>query len=164
MDQDTWLSGFLSAGPKAALSGDTLVLTGDNVVIKFVDREKAQPDKPLQGTRWVLESLIDGQAVSSVPQGVEAFLQFEGDTVSGDDGCNRMSGKAVQGPGKITFSDIVTTNMACVGDRGSVEGMVLGVLDGEVAMRIDGDLLELKHPKGTGLQLRSASEPRPKSS
>lgn len=164
MDQDQWFAGFLKAGPKFALNGDELVLTGDKETIKLLDREKAQPDRPLEGTRWVLESLIDGQAVSSVPQGVEAFLQFEGDRVTGNAGCNQMSGKAVQSPDSITFSNVVTTKMACVGDRGSVEGVVLGVLDGKVAMRIDGDLLELKHPSGTGLQYRSASEPRPKSS
>jgi heat shock protein HslJ len=112
----------------------------------------------------VLESLLDGQSVSSVPEGVEAFLQFEGDRVTGNAGCNRMGGTAAQSPGKITFSDIVATKMACAGDRGTVEGFVLTVLDGEVAMRIDGDLLELKHPNGTGLQLRSSGEPRPQSS
>jgi heat shock protein HslJ len=164
MDQDQWFAGFLKAGPKFALTGDELVLTGDKEMIKFLDREKAQPDRPLVGIRWVLESLIDGQAVSSVPQGVEAFLEFEGDRVTGNAGCNQLSGKAVQSPGAITFSSVVTTKMACMGDRGSVEGVVLGVLDGKVAMRIDADLLELKHPSGTGLQYRSASEPRPKAS
>lgn len=164
MDQDSWLSGFLQAGPRFALSGDELVLTGDKEVIKLVDRETAQPDMQLEGTRWVLETLLSGQSASSVPQGVEAFLQFEGDRVTGNAGCNQMGGKAVQSPGKITFSDIVATKMACAGDRGTVEGIVLGVLDGTVAMRIDGDMLELKHPNGSGLQLRSSGEPRPKSS
>jgi heat shock protein HslJ len=112
----------------------------------------------------VLETLISGQAASSVPQGVEVFLQFEGDRVTGDAGCNRLSGKAVESPGKIVFSEVVTTKMACAGDRGTVEGAVLSVLEGEVSSRIDGDLLELKQSNGNGLQFRSAGEPRPSAS
>lgn len=164
MDQDQWLTGFLQAGPKIALNGDELVLSGDNAVIKLLDRKAAQPDKQLQGTRWVLESLIDGQSAGSVPQNVETFLQFEGDRVTGNAGCNQLGGKAVQEPGSITFSDIVTTRKACSGDPGRVEEAVLAVLAGKVAAKIDGDVLEFKHPNGKGLQLRSASEPRPSAS
>jgi len=164
MDQDQWLTGFLKAGPRFAVSGDELVLTGDQETIKLIDRKVAQPDKRLEGTRWVLESLVDGQAASSVPQGVEAFLQFEGDNVTGSTGCNSLGGKAVESTAAITFSDIATTKKACEGAQGSVERDMLAVLDGKVAARIDGDVLDLKHPNGKGLQLRSASEPRPTSS
>ncbi|HZM81385.1 MAG TPA: META domain-containing protein [Candidatus Limnocylindrales bacterium] len=164
MDQDQWLTEFLKAGPKFTLTGDELVLTGDQVTIKLLDRKAAQPDKSLSGTRWVLESLIDGQSVSSVPPGVEAFLQFQDDKVLGNGGCNGLGGQAVQGPGTVTFSSVFATKKACGPPRDQVESVVLAVLDGKVAAKIDGDVLELKHPNGKGLQLRSAGEPRPTSS
>jgi heat shock protein HslJ len=161
MDQDQWLTEFLMAGPKFALNGDDLVLTGDQVMVKLTDRKVAQPDRSLQGTRWVLESLVDGQVASSVPEGVEAFLEFEGEKVVGNGGCNGLGGQAVQGPGTVTFSSVFATKKSCGVPRDQVEIVVLAVLDGKVAVTVDGDVLHLKHANGKGLQLRSAGEPRP---
>jgi len=160
-DQDDWLTKFLTARPRYTLSGNNLVLTGDKEEIKLVDRKVADPDRPLLGTRWVVESLLDRDSASSVPQGAEAFLQFDGDMVTGNAGCNRLSGKALHQTGTITFSEVVTTKMACAAERGALENAVLAVLNGVVAAKVDADRLELKNAGGKGLHLRSATEPRP---
>ncbi|GIH03944.1 META domain-containing protein [Rhizocola hellebori] len=154
--QDAWLSAFLKAGPKFTVNGDELVLTGETETIKLVDKSASQPDKPLQGTKWMVQSLVDGQSAGSVPQGTPAFLRFDGETVTGDAGCNQLSGKAVQTPGAITFSDLKTTKKACAGDGAAVEAAMLGALSGQVTAKIDGDLLELRNANGKGLQLRAA--------
>jgi heat shock protein HslJ len=159
--QDDWLIAFLKAGPALAVAGDNLVLTGNTEVIKFVDSKAAKPDNPLLGTRWAVESLIDGQSVGSVPPGAQAFLQFTGDTVTGADGCNQLSGKAVQGPNTIVFADILTTKKACTGDNAALAAAVLATLNGQVSVKIEGDLLELRTAAGKGLQLRAVTDPRP---
>jgi heat shock protein HslJ len=165
MAQDEWLTGFLKAKPKYSLSGNDFVLTGDGgTVIKLLDRKVANPDRPLLGTRWVVESLIDGESVSSVPRGGEAYLQFDGDTVTGNTGCNRLSGKAVHSPGKVVFSTIATTKMSCAGDVAMLEAAVLSTVSGEASVKIDADRLQLVNPDGKGLGLRSATEPSPRSS
>jgi len=163
-EQDGWLTAFLTAGPRFTLTGDELVLTGDHEVITFVDRKTAQPDQPLQGPHWEVVSLIDGQAAGSVPSGAQAFLEFHGDTVTGSDGCNRLSGKAVQGAGTIVFSDLVTSKQACAKDAAALEAAVLATLRGEVTMKIDSDRLELRNANGKGLDLRAATEPGPTAS
>ncbi|HEX6684346.1 MAG TPA: META domain-containing protein [Candidatus Limnocylindrales bacterium] len=155
-EQDEWLMAFLKAGPRFALNGDELVLTGDKETIKFVDRKVARPDKPLQGTRWVVESLLDGQTAGSVPQGTQAFLRFDGDTFTGSDGCNQLSGKAIQGPSTIAFSEIATTRKACADDLAALSAAVLATLAGEVTFKIDSDVLELRSPNGKGLIARGS--------
>ena len=47
-------------GRRLALDGDQLTLTSGDTVIVFVDRETADPDRPLVGTNWKLETILDG--------------------------------------------------------------------------------------------------------
>ncbi|WP_183092593.1 META domain-containing protein [Nocardioides stalactiti] len=44
-DQDAWLTTFLGDGPTVALDGDTLVLTGGDVVLELVEQDV--PDEPV---------------------------------------------------------------------------------------------------------------------
>ncbi|HEX6682903.1 MAG TPA: META domain-containing protein [Candidatus Limnocylindrales bacterium] len=164
MAQDQWLTGFLQTGPRNVLFGDELTLTGDGAVLKLVDRKVVEPDQSLLGTRWVVESVITGQSAGSVPAGAEAFLEFDGDRVVGNTGCNSLNGQALHGPGKVVISDIVTTKKACGGDIDALEAAVLAALEGQVTVKVDADRLELLNANGKGLQLRSATEPRPTSS
>ena len=59
-------------------------------------------------------------------------------------------------PGHITFSDVITTKMACDDDRMRLERAVLSVLDGPVAYDVEADRLRLDHPGGNGLGLRAS--------
>lgn len=56
MEQDEWLVDLLTAGPVLALDGDRLTLTSGDTVVSLVDEESVVVDRPLRGTRWVLES------------------------------------------------------------------------------------------------------------
>lgn len=73
MAQDAWLSGFLD-GATVVAHGDTLDLARDGVILTVTDRVVADPDRPLEGTSWVLDGIVTGDAVSSVPDGVAASL------------------------------------------------------------------------------------------
>jgi heat shock protein HslJ len=156
--QDEWLAAFLTGRPAVTLTGSDLVLTGDGTEIRLSDREVADPDRPLKGTKWVVDGIISGDSVSSVPQGAEAFIVFsetDEDGFGGNTGCNGMGGKAVVAETTIEFSEVITTKMFCEDGRGELERAVLEVLDGEVAYEIEADRLTLNHPEGKGLMLKA---------
>ena len=153
MDQDTWIAGFLD-GAAMTLDGQTLVLAKDGVTLTLMDEEVANPDRPIEGTTWVVESLVENQAVSSIPVGLTATLVFADGKVSVDTGCNTGSGAATIGEGSITFGPIATTRMACPQPSMDLESFILGVLTGEVSATVDADALHLLGAGG-GLDLRA---------
>jgi heat shock protein HslJ len=154
-EQDTWLSGFLSARPSWRVDGTGLVLSSSTTEVVLQDRKVAEPDVALLGTRWAVETLVDGQAASSVPSGTEASLVFEADTVRVSAGCNTGSGGYRMSGGTIRFDAVATTRKACEPDRMTLETAVLAVLSGEVTFEIDADQLILTHPSGKELVLRA---------
>jgi len=157
--QDEWLARFLTGRPQWSRSGSTLTLEGGTTRIVLEDREVADPDRPLRGTKWVVDTIVDRDAASSVPAGVEAVIAFDNENrFGGNTGCNGMGGSAVVDEAKstITFSEVITTKMACDDDRMRVERAVVATLDGDVTYRIDADVLRLDAPGGHGLRLRAA--------
>jgi heat shock protein HslJ len=155
-EQDAWLAGFLGAGPMWRLDGDDLVLSTDDTDIRLTDRRIAEPDRPLLGTRWVVDGVVDHGSVASVPAGVEAYLTLRDDgRVDGFTGCNHFGGTAVERDERVSFSEMYATRMACGDEIGRLEAAVLAVLDGEVDAHVDGDRLTLTGTDGRGLRLRA---------
>jgi heat shock protein HslJ len=142
-DQDAWLSAFLGAGPAVTLAGNELVLAMPGGSIELLDREVADPDLALVGPTWTVQSIISGEAVSSVS--VVATLTFLADgRVTFDSGCNTGGGRYSATADKLRFSDLVTTDMACDGPAGEMEGQMLQVLGAEsVTYHIEAGNLEL---------------------
>ena len=156
MDQDSWLGEFLTGKPAWKLSGNELTLTSGQTELKLLDRSVAEPGRKLAGPKWTVTSLLDGEAASSVPSGVLAVLTFSDDgKVSGNTGCNILTGDAKVNGDKVTFGQMITTKRMCIEPAGPVEGHVLSVVQGEVSWRIDGDRLVLTHPSGAGLELHA---------
>jgi heat shock protein HslJ len=155
--QDGWLFQFLTSRPHYRLDGPVLTLRHDSTEMTLEDRETADPDRPLRGTRWVVEGVVEGDAVSSVPARAEAHLVIDkaDDSFGGNAGCNQMGGTARPAERTIAFSDVITTKMACDGDRMRLESAVLSVLDGDVTWEIEADVLRLNHPNRRGLILRA---------
>jgi heat shock protein HslJ len=154
MDQDQWLASLLD-GATIRLEGDTLTLTKAAVALTLVDREVVDPDRPLLGTRWVVDGLVEGDAVSSVPSGVVAALTFAAGRVDVEAGCNRGGGTVTVAEGTLTFGPIALTKMACEGGAMEVERLVSAVLGGEARYSIDAGTLTLD-AGAVGLVLRAA--------
>jgi heat shock protein HslJ len=159
MDQDTWLSAVLTSKPTVAVDGQTLTITADGATVTLVDKEVADPDRPLEGTAWTAESLISAQAVSSIPAGVRPpTLLLESGNVAVDTGCNTGRGSYTVAGDAVTFGPIATTRMACVDPGGQeTENAVLAVLDGTATVAIDGPVLTLMNG-ANGLQFRAAAD------
>ena len=156
MDQDTWLSSVLTSRPTVAIDGPTLTLSATGATVTFTDREVADPDRPLEGTTWQVESFISADAVSSLALARIPTLRLEGGSAQVDTGCNRGSGTYELGDGELTFGPLATTRAACVDDLASqAEQQVLATLTGTVTFEIEADVLTLR-AGDVGLVLRAA--------
>ena len=143
--QDEWLFGLLGSQPTLSRDGDELVLTADDTVITLVDEEVAEPDVPLVGTTWTVESLITGDAVSSVPAGAVSTFEFsEGGEVAVNTGCNQGGGRFTVDGDRLAFVDVAVTEMACDGPGGELEAAVLPILGADgLTFAIDSNTLTL---------------------
>jgi len=155
-DQDRWLAGVLTGSPAVHLAGTELVLTAGEVVITLLDRDVAEPDTALTGTKWILETIVDGETSSSVPAGVESTFEISEDgTVVVNLGCNSGGGSAEIGDGTLTFAPIGSTEMRCSDPAMQVESSVSAVLTGAVTYEIDASLLTMRNGS-VGLDWRAA--------
>ena len=155
-EQDAWLAKLLSDKPTVRSSGTELVLANNTTELRLLDRTVADPDRPLIGTRWIVESVVDRDTASSIPQGAVAHLLLDADgTFTGNTGCNHMGGAAVIAAPTIHFSGVFTTKMACEDARMRLEQAVLDVLRDDVSYEIEADQLRLRHASGKGIDLRA---------
>lgn len=154
MKQDEWLTAFLTSRPQWNLEGDDLTLTGKDTEIRLMDRRVADPDKPLRGTKWTLDTIIDGETASSLPASLRKkplLTLGEGDA-AGYDGCNSFSARATVSGATLKLSQVVSTLRACHGERQDVTSHVLDVLTASaVKYEIEAGRLTLTAPNGKGL-------------
>jgi heat shock protein HslJ len=154
--QDDWLAAFLGSRPTVNLAGSDLRLETDSVVITLRDRELVDPDLPLTGPTWRVESVLTGDMVSSIPPDAVATLFFKDDgTVEVNAGCNRGSGTWASVAGGLEIGPLMLTKTACEKGPAELEGAVLAVLEGEaIAAEIESNVLTLR-TAGRGLILRA---------
>jgi heat shock protein HslJ len=150
MDADAWLTDFLRQDPGWQLNGDELVLSAGATRLHLTDIRSAEPDRPLAGPRWSLQTVTDGDTAASVPAGAEAWLSFADGRVAGATSCARFEGAATAGAATITLAPPDTRALPCSPQLKAWARDVLELLRGELAYRITGDQLVL-----TGTDRRS---------
>ena len=162
MDQDRWIGAFMG-GAMLTVAGDTLTLKNGDIAMTLKDSAVADPERPLEGTRWVVDGIVAGDTVSTVPQGVTATITIAKGRIDVETGCNSGGGAAEIKDGHLAIGPIVLTKMACAGGTVALERAVTGVLSGDVAYTIQAGGLTLTadptvHSLGpaTGLTLRAA--------
>jgi heat shock protein HslJ len=153
--QDTWIGGVLAAKPVWKLDGDKLVLSTESTTISLLDKESAEPDLALDGTKWKLTATVTGQSTSHQAGFEKVWLTLNGERVTGSTGCNEFQGMVARATGKLTFGELATTRRACAGDAATVESLVLKGLQGDLTYQIDGSTLQLRSTTG-GLDFTAA--------
>ena len=153
MQQDEWLARFLG-GATITLAGDTLALAEGAVRLTLLDQKVATPDQPIAGTRWVVDGIVSGETVSSVPAGVTASFRIADGRVDVEAGCNTGGGTVQVTADTLTFGPIALTKMGCEPGAMAVEGAVIRVLVGTVGYTLQADVLTLD-AGDTGLLLRT---------
>ncbi len=157
MDQDTWFGSLLTAGGTLALDGDQLTMTSGDTVIVLLDREAADPDRPLVGTTWTLETILDGQTqtASSVPAGVTATLSIPDSGTISWTACNTSSGRLESiEASTLTIGQVSSTLKGCSEASGKVDAAMAAVLSGTVSYQIEGPVLHVRNGS-SGLDFRA---------
>jgi heat shock protein HslJ len=149
-NQDDWLSKLLSATPSWRMDGTNLVVTGSDAEIVLGTEAPAV----LEGGTWAVDSLVTGDAVSSVPGAVSATLAFAGGKVDVFTGCNTGSASYKVDGQAITFTSLLHTDQVCGQDQALVEKALLAALNGQATYKINRQALSLTNAKGEGVRLR----------
>ncbi|WP_433162278.1 META domain-containing protein [Kribbella sp. CA-247076] len=144
--QDDWLMNVLRSDPGWKLEAEQLTVTSGGTTITLTDRETAEPDLALDGTRWTLDTVITGETASHQAGAEKAWITLNGERVTGSTGCNELQGKVARDTGKLTFGELATTRRACAGDAGKLEQTLLGSLKGAVTYEVDANRLKLRTP------------------
>jgi heat shock protein HslJ len=145
----------LGAVDAVAASEGALLLTGDGIELRFTPVAQV-PDSPLEGTRWVLESVIEGQTASSTVR--TAVLALDADrTAEATTGCRTITGTWVVEAGALVVDDLLGDAAPCAPDVERQDAHVTAVLESGPAVGIREDRLTLTTDDGRGLVYRAGA-------
>lgn len=155
--QDDWLSGFLESSPRWTLADARLTLVSGKTEIVLLDREVAEPDRPLERTRWIVDTIVESEVSSSMHAGTEgsAWLRIDGATFRANTGCRGVSGSVTVERGRLRFTEAIQTDPGCARELEDVDAAMTTILRDEVEFSIDADRLTLIHADGLGLGLHA---------
>jgi len=157
-EQDAWLAEFLTSGPEVALTGDSLTLEHDATRIVLLDREVADPDHPLEGTTWVLDTVFEGDTASSVPTDEQLTLTIADEVLTAASPCNELSSTIDVEGGQLVTTGISRTDVKCpTADLRALEEHIFATLTGSIDYEIEADVLTLTNGS-LGLGYRAAAE------
>ena len=131
---------------KISLTGLTfLVLSG--LILSACTSQQTSGE--LAGTTWKLISYGPSGNQSAAAVGIETKLDFGTDgTVSGNLGCNSFSGNYEVKNGKLIFSQMISTLMACQEPQMAQEITALQVMTGTVSFQLSDNILTLFDTSG----------------
>lgn len=136
---------YLAALPRvtsAARTGNSLILTGPQVKLTFA-LVPPVANAALVGTVWVLNSLINGNAVSSTV-GARATLQLIADgTLSGSTACRDITGRYTVSGDQVHVTLDPYDTIGCAAGIGDQDVQVLGVISDGFSFAINGRSLTL---------------------
>ena len=118
----------LQAASTISRQGDSLILAGEDVELRFV-LNTAPPKPPLEGTRWVLGAVLDGEGAGDF--GAESRLVFRKDgTLDGSTGCRALKGDWTKQGAKVVASAKASGPWRCEDYQRPQDEHVLKVLNG----------------------------------
>jgi heat shock protein HslJ len=154
-EQDQWLTDLLDSSPAWTLEGDRLTLTAGTTEVVLLDRRFADPGRPVEGVRWVVNAVTRGDSGESMAAGAEgsARLMIEGGRFSASSGCRDIEGTVTVTGGRMLFGDAVHTSLDCAVTQLTVDTVLATVVTGEIEFYFMNEQLILGHPDGVGLIL-----------
>lgn len=125
-----------------ALDG-TLTLSGDGVEMVFEALEPV-PDAGLTGVTWVLDGLIEGDAVSTPVADTRGFIELSPDgSVTGDTGCRPFSGRYVISGAEVLINELAADGPECEPNVADQDNLVFSVIGDGFRVEIDGERLTM---------------------
>jgi len=155
MEQEAWVADLLTGRPTLRLSGDELTLTGETITMVLLDREIVDPDRPLAGTLWLVDTVFEGETAMSTLHPAPAMLTIDAGEGSfrATTGCvgGELRGTATIAGERVTFA--VTNDRPCLDETNPVDAAVRATLAGVAVAAIEAGHLRLLRPDGYGLGL-----------
>ncbi|WP_200306275.1 META domain-containing protein [Streptomyces adelaidensis] len=131
--------------------GGLTLTTADGDTVKLSEEKPAE----LYATKWRVDSLLDHDVASSLPEAAEGKAWFTLDkkagTVNGSLGCNEVSARATVSDDKITLGNPRTTRKMCSDSLMATERALLEVFKGTVEYRIDHRSITLTSENNVGI-------------
>ncbi|MDT0275004.1 META domain-containing protein [Blastococcus goldschmidtiae] len=144
----------LGAVDSLATDGEELVLTGDGVELRFTPVAPVI-ESPFTGTRWVLETLVDGPTASSTTGGPATLEVTAEGTLTGSTGCRGLTGRVAIEGDMVRSTELRAGQEKCPADVGAQDRHVVAVLGDGFQVSVDGGRLTLSGPGGRGLVYRA---------
>lgn len=160
--ESAFVQGLLRASTIELITED-LVLGGDGVSLTFAPVAPI-PDAPVIGTAWTLDTLVDGEAVSSTVADADpaVLLLEEGGRFTASTGCRDLAGDYTLDGDRLTLLpdpdldlDRSTDQQPCDGPAGQQDMTVLEVVQQELTVEVMENRLTLTAADGTGLSYRT---------
>lgn len=137
--QDRWLEGMLTTGAEAIVTGDTLTLEADGVVLELTGGQTNRPEGAL-GRTWRLIGTLEDGVTRRLPRGISRpSLSVRADGLARlNTGCNTgRTTVRVEGD-QLAFGPATLTRQACQGAAAAaVEGDLLAVVDGQTTDQVE---------------------------
>ncbi len=124
MDQESAFLQMLQAATGLTVTETKLTIHTPNGDMQFAPAENSA----LEGTDWVLSSIVQGDAIVNTWVDVNINIQFNDGQVSGNAGCNSYGGSYQIDGTNLTLSELVSTMMACEEEIGQREAEFLAAL------------------------------------
>jgi heat shock protein HslJ len=145
-------SAFLGALPlvsRLEVSAASLVLSGEGVELHFA-RDEPLDQLAVVDTLWLLDTLIQGEAASTV-SGDPATLLLGGDgTFEAGTGCRTLAGSYITNGNRVVFTSFAATG-ECPPELTRQDSDVVSVLESGFTATVDANRLTLMAPGGEGL-------------
>lgn len=141
----------------ASRDGDRLTLIGQGVTLVFAWVEPP-PTAEIVGTTWILDSLIAGEAVSSVMGDRATLVLAAGGTLSGGTGCRTFTGRWTEANGEILFTAFAMDQVECESALAAQDSHVVTVLGDGFRAAVEGRRLTLTGTGNVGLGYLASGE------
>ncbi|WP_405779086.1 META domain-containing protein [Streptomyces sp. NBC_00859] len=111
----------------------------------------AEPDVPLTGAGWTVNSVSSGDTLRKAPAGAD--IAFEKGRVNGSTGCNHFSAPATVKGDTLTVGAATSTLIGCPSKLQSYETALRKTLTGKLTVHLSGRNLTLRTAKGDSVKL-----------
>jgi heat shock protein HslJ len=153
--QDEWMAAFFGSSPRLSRQGPRLTLAGDDASLEFIESSLLNPDRPLTGRTWTIDTLIAADQARSLSLEPTISFQTNG-TLQVFTTCTTGSGIYAAGEPTLAITNMEYIEKPCdaSGDA-SIDEPIRRVLgDGDLVFEIDAARLTITRGRD-GLQAQT---------
>ncbi len=166
--QDEFVVSLLTSQPTISVEGDRLVISSASVTVELVDREVADPDRSVTGTRWNVTGFIQGDVATAMAVTTEGWIEIVDSTMRGNDGCadfeapveysDGSTGGPVDGDGEMQFGPRDPEPRTDCPSQEYTDAFNELFATGDATIELRGPNITLLNRDGNGVTFRAAEQ------